>query len=350
MSSIAAVDVRAWLVWGGSAFLIALMARNPLVLLELGMVVVIVRGACVPPDRLSGVGWLLRLAPVMLAIGVLFNLLTVRAGDQVLASLPSDWPVLGGNLTWNALAFGVVSALALFVLILIGTTLGALIRWTELARVLPQRVAPLAVAGSVAWVFLPELTRSFTDIRESMQVRGVAVRGPRTMVPLIVPLLAQGLERAMITAEALEVRGFGGAPVARTGRRAWVADVVLVGGMVLLAAGVYDLARGSTRAWPLMIGMGTIAVALGALRRPATSTPRTQYRVAHWDRRDTAVAVSAAAVAGVFVAQWTTGRVALGFDPYPTLAWPTVDFTMMLALPLLAVPAAIAAFASLPAR
>ncbi|MGN6484783.1 MAG: energy-coupling factor transporter transmembrane component T [Thermomicrobiales bacterium] len=338
-------DVRAWMVWGASAFLIALLARNPFVLLELGIVALTVRFACVPPERLVGIGWMLRIAPLMLAIGVVFNVLTVRSGDRVLATLPESWPVIGGELTWNAFAYGVVSALALFVLLLVGTTLGALMRWIDLTRSLPQRIAPLAVAGSVAWVFLPELSRSFTDIRESMVLRGIPLRGPRSFLPLVLPLLAQGLERAMTTAEVLETRGFGGRPIPDGGRRAGgTADLALIVGLVGMAAGGYDLVSGGRIAWPFLMAGGTAALVAGLLRRPVADAPRTRYRMARWRWADTAICAGSMVVAGVFLWRWIAQPGGLGFDPYPRLEWPTVDLVMMLVLPLLALPAAIVAY------
>ena len=76
-------------------------------------------------------------------------------------------------------------------------------------RLLPERMAALAVAGSVAWSYLPRTTAALTEIREAQMARGYRPRGIRDAAPLVVPLLAGGLERAMITAEALEARAFG---------------------------------------------------------------------------------------------------------------------------------------------
>ncbi|MGB3329834.1 MAG: energy-coupling factor transporter transmembrane component T [Thermomicrobiales bacterium] len=343
-------DVRSWLVWGGAAFLVALLARNPFVVIELGILVLTVRYACVPPERLVGIGWMLKLAPVMLAIGVVFNVLTVRAGNQVMVALPASWPLIGGDVTWNALAYGVVGAMALFVLLLVGTTLGALTRWIDLTRILPQRVASLAVAGSVAWVFLPELARAFGDIRETMTLRGMPIRGPRTALPLIVPLLAQGLERAMTTAEVLETRGLGGQPQADGRRSAMSADLVLIGGLVALLAACYDVFTGGRIAWPILLAVAVLALGVGLVRRPGATRHRTRYRDARWQARDTITCAGAILVVALFLWRWTVNREALVFDPYPDLLWPTVDLATMLALPLLAVPAFVAAFSPLNDR
>lgn len=348
-------DVRATLVWGVSAMLVGLLVRNPFILIEMLLIVLTVRACCVEPDRLRGIGWMVRVAPILLLIGVVFNLLTVRSGDRVLLTLPVNWPLIGGEVTWNALAYGVVSALGLFVLLLTGTTAAAMLHWIDLTRVLPQRLATLAVSGSVAWVYLPELARSFTDIRESMQLRGMPLRGPRTLLPLIVPLLGQGLERALITAEVLETRGFGGAIEHRdSGKRTMprlqarpsggLANLLLVIGLVLLAGGAAVLVSGRAATGFALAVAGIVALTLGIAKRPTIHRRRTQYRVRPWTWMDTVVTVSALGACIVMLWRWATNSAALGFSPYPRLSWPPVDLVLMLVVPLLFMPAALAAF------
>src|SRR5699024_6734532 len=104
------------------------------------------------------------------------------------------------------------SGVAIVTLVLIGTTVAAGITWADLMRSMPSRIAPLAVAGSVAWSFLPGAARTFHEIRESQQVRGYRLRGVRDLPPLVVPLLGGALDQSIIMSEALEARGFGAAP------------------------------------------------------------------------------------------------------------------------------------------
>lgn len=342
-------DVRSVLAWGGCAMLIGLLVRNPFVLIEMVLIVMTVRATCVEPDRLRGIGWMIRVAPLLLAIGVIFNLLTVRSGDRVILTLPEHWPLIGGAMTLNALAYGVVSALGLFVLLLTGTTVAAMLRWIDLTRMLPQRFASLAVSGSVAWVYLPELTRSFTDIRESLELRGMPPRGPRTLLPLIVPLLGQGLERAMTTAEVLEARGFGGARSGSRLSRSWmagIADLALIGGLVILMVAAYIVVTGGGVTGLVLVVVGIAMMLLGIAKRPTPSRARqrTRYRIRPWRWTDSLVMVSSFSVCAAFVWRWSTNGAALGFNPYPIFSWPPVDLVLMAILPLLLVPAALVAF------
>ena len=59
-------------------------------------------------------------------------------------------------------------------------------------RLLPERMAALAVAGSVAWSYLPRTTAALVEIREAQMARGYRPRGIRDAAPLVIPLLAGG--------------------------------------------------------------------------------------------------------------------------------------------------------------
>ena len=338
------IDSRAWLAWAGAAMLPALVGRNPLILLELLAIVVIVHIVWSGAGGVSGIRWFVRIAAVFTAVSVVFNVLTVHAGTTVLARLPQHWPVIGGPLTLNALAYGLASGLALFTLVLIGTTVGSLLNWMDLFHALPHRLAPVAVAGSVAWAFLPQTAVAFGQIRESQEMRGHRVRGVRSVLPLIVPLLAGALERALGTAEALEARGFGASAPARetartsSGRRLGTATIVA---MLLLLTGAAGVLSGRA-------GAGAGAIALGALLFIAVlvvpdsrGLRRTRYRRPRWTWRATAIAALAAVSAvSTLIAIWLVPE-SLRFEPYPDLEIPEANVPLMLTLALLLAPALI---------
>ena len=155
-----ALDSRAWLVWGTACMVPMLVSRHPLIVVEMLLVIVTVRVACLPPVAMRW-RWIARLALLFAIIGVVFNALTVRTGNQVAFVLPG----MGWEITWNAIAYGLVSGLALITLVLAGITTAAGLDWIALTRVLPQRLPPLAVSGSVAWSFLPRASQAIRDYR-----------------------------------------------------------------------------------------------------------------------------------------------------------------------------------------
>ena len=340
------LDPRAWLVWGVAASLPALVGRNPWVL---GMVLVAalgVRGAWAAVGAGGrGWGWVPRLAAVFAAVGVGFNVLTVHVGDRVMARLPEGWPVVGGALTVNALVYGALSGAAALGLVLVGTTLGGVLDGAALLRVLPARLATVAVAGSVAWAFVPQTAAAFVQIREAQAARGHRPRGPRDLVPLLAPLLAGGLERALTLAEALEARAFG-APLGAAdpgGFAPAVRGILTALGLAAGCGGAYLLAAG--RAAPALVALGAAAVALVvAGREPGGGqrVRRSRYRDPRWTAADTVVAASGALalVGQVVVLGLNPGAVA--YEPYPTLTVPGVDLPLLVCLALLLAPAFVA--------
>lgn len=324
-----------------------LVMRNPIILIEIFIIVLIVRSSCVPPDRLGGWRWFVRIATILLAIGVLFNVLTVHSGDRVMVTIPHSWPLIGGDLTLNALVYGVISGLAFIILLLVGTTVAGLLQWAELLRVVPARLAPIAVAGSVAWAFMPQLGVAMREIREAHLARGRHIRGARQMLPLVIPLLAGSLERALTTAEALEARGFGTSFVGGndSGEQRNVAasrgGIALLIGLVSLLVAAYGIAVGMVAMGLWMAVLGIVLLGLGVHWRPAQEIVKTRYRLHRWTWRDSVlVTASVIALAG-FVWRWIAAPGTLQFEVYPSLEWPAVDLPVMMAIAFLIAPAVL---------
>ena len=263
------LDPRAWLLWLVAASLPALVGRNPFTLLAVLLTVLGVRSVWGTTPRFASWQAVVRLALVFAAVSVLFNVLTVHVGDRVIVTLPDQIPLIGGILTLNALVYGLLSGLALLVLVLIGTTVAAVLDWMALLRLLPARLATLAVASSVAWTLMPRMLVAFTEIREAQAARGHQPRRLRDAVPLLTPLLAGGLERSFQLAEALEARGFGAHAV--PGAWSWRQGTVTVVALTAAVTGAYLLAVGQAGpAVALLLG-GGLLVLIGL--RTAGPTP-----------------------------------------------------------------------------
>jgi energy-coupling factor transport system permease protein len=334
------LDSRVWLAWGAAGSLPLLAGRHPIVILELLAVALVVRAVCLPPARTTSWSWLVRLSAMAVPIGILFNIATVHAGDRLLATLPDGIPLFGGDLTWNAAIYGALSGLAIVGLVLIGTTVAAGIKWNDLMRMLPARAAGLAVAGSVAWAFLPRLALSWREIREAQTARGHRWAGPRDAVPLVVPLLAGGLDRAILMAEVLESRGFG-ASAPRSASRAGTAAVAAA--VIAATTGLYLFAVGrGAPALALFLLAGLLLVALVVAGRDGAGPGVTRYRTRPWTPADSIV------LAGATVAMLTAAVALqiepelLRWDPYPVLGWPAGSIWLPLGLASLLLPAVVA--------
>lgn len=322
------LDSRTWLVWGICCMVPMLIGRHPVLVIAMLCIALTVRIVCIPASAVRW-GWIIRISALFAAIGVVFNALTVRSGNQAAFHLPIlDWTV-----TWNAIAYGVVSGIAMVTLVLVGITSAAGLNWIALTRVLPPRMAPLAVSGSVAWSFLPAASQAFADIREAQAARGHQIRSVRDVLPIIVPLLDGSLNRALTMSETLEARGFGAATSATPTRSyAAVFGIISIVGALCLAFAISMNAQYLLWISVVVTGIG----AIGFTRSGAEHAFTTKYREHNLTRADFGViAASVVSLAAILFFAVQDQR-AIIFNPYPNLEVPAIDYRILLALvPLL---------------
>ena len=333
------LDPRAWLTWGLAASLPALLGRNPFPLLIVTLAALSVRVAwSAASPSIAGWSGLVRLVILFAFAGVLFNVLTVRSGNHVLATIPRRIPLLHGDLTLNALVYGLLGALAGISLVLVGATVAASLDWATIVRLLPPGLMPIAVAGSVAFAFLPQTVRAFADIREAQAARGHRVRGARDLVPLVAPLLAGGLERALTLAESLESRGFG-APIDPETTPSILTGAATAVGLSAGVAGAYLFAvsRIAEAGLATVVALGCLALIVTKSR--LTTVHRTRYRDPRWRTADSLVTAASLIAAIATLAGNNFDAAALRYEPYPDLVAPAAGLPMLAALLFLLAPA-----------
>jgi energy-coupling factor transport system permease protein len=341
-----------WLLWAGTAALAAGVIRNPfyLVIVLLATRLVDAAGAAAesrvgtPDPRRQGWGAFLRLGLIILPFTILFNFLAAHVGTHVLVRLPADWPLIGGPLTLEGLVYGLLNGLTLITLIAVFGTFNAGVDTYALLRGIPSGFAQAGVVTAIALAYIPQTLTRLSEIREAQTLRGHRVRGARDLVPLAVPLLAGGLERAIALAEAMEARGFAPQPVAgdretpRRGAR-WVAALLVAGAGALLLGGAFSAYFREQPAWGwLFLGLGGVLLG-GAIARLNQGTTRTRYRRETWRAHDAAVCAVLLAGAGAIVGAGLALPGAWAYTPYPSLTWPSFHPLLGLALLALAAPA-----------
>jgi energy-coupling factor transport system permease protein len=334
------LDPRCWLLWAVAASLPPLLGRNPWPLLVALVSVVGVRLAWAGEMR-GGSSWsiYIRLAIIFSAIGILFNVLTVRAGDRVLGAVPGWIPLLGGELTLNAVAFGILSGFALVVLVMVGATLGGLLDWSSLVRIMPDGLTSLTVAGSIAFAFIPQTTIAFHEIREAQAARGHRFRGARDLLPIIVPALGGGLERAMTLAEALESRGFGGIEQTQASRFGAIPHYAAAIGIGLIAVATYAVAVGRLGLAAVVTAAAAVLLLISRFMGDHPIIVKTAYRSHRWWWGDLVTTAGAVIAAVATITALELSPDALRFEPYPHLDLPAVSLPLMVGLLGLLAPA-----------
>lgn len=335
------LDPRSWLVWALACSLPSLVGRNPLPLFVCLMAAIAVRQQWQPRARqASAWGRLLTLAVIFGLIGAVFNALTVRAGDLTLFTIPGRIPLIGGAVTANAVLYGLLSGLAILVLVTVGVTIASLLDWAATLRLVPRQFMGMAVAGSVAFTFLPQTVTAFREIREAQAVRGHQLRGVRDLGPLLAPLLSGGLERAVTLAEALESRAFGAPPVGG-GARTRVRETASVAGIGCAVIGAYAVALGNVPLGAAGVVGAVVFFVVAARESGAAQWPRTRYKSPKLERWDWSILAGAAIGLVSVLATLALDPDGLQYEPYPTLALPDVNLWLLLGLAGLFVPALV---------
>lgn len=327
-----ALNPAAWLLWFVAAAAIPTTTRHPYYL-ALVLIAVMIVHLTVEPDEGAGRPWRLfaYIGSTAAVLSIGFNVLTVHTGDHPFGSLPGGLPIIGGALTWNAVVYGVCSAMAISALLFAAATFNGAVRHSELIRALPARFQRLGVAGAIAMTFVPQTLQAGRDIYDAQRARGRSMRSLSDAHAFLTPLLGSGLERAFALSEALETRGYGSRPLhAEPGQRR--ARLAYLAALAMVVAALPLVATGR-----LLPALG-LAVAAGLLGALSGTRPASARRRLRWSRPSLAVACASVLVLLIVVWGHAAGDT-LSYWPFPRLSWPEFQPLVGLASLLLLSPA-----------
>ncbi len=313
------IHPAAWFAWLAAAVLAASSTRNPLYLVVLLLIFVMVVEAARRPE----VSTPLPITPerfmsFVVPAAAVFNAITTHYGDTVLFSLPKIIPFFGGAVTVEALVYGAVNGLLLSALFAAFTVLNLAVTVRDMIRFIPRAFYPVAVVISIAVTFVPTTLRQIQQIREAQAVRGHRMRKLQDWLPLFMPLLVGGMERALQLAEAMTARGFAseeGAPSSD-----WSAQAgTVVGLLLVLAGGLLRMAWGEDLwgAAAMAAGALVIGVVIWKMGRRVTYTT---YRHTPWTSQDWTVLGGVAVTLLFFL--FLSDRLIRYYTPYPGVSLP----------------------------
>ena len=334
----------AWLLWTLGVALPVLLIRNPFYLAIVGLASVLVYTAAGQgSDQARSWRALLKLGALMWLVAVPLNALMVHQGRLVLFTLPAHWPLVGGAITFEAMAYGFVAGFGLWVLLLVFATFNVCVDASDLLRLAPPFLYQAGVVTSIALTFMPQMLSSAREIREAQRIRGHRFRGWRSLLPLFVPLMTTGLEHAIELAESMEARGFGGELSALTPRQTNRLRLMMLTALAAALAGLFlqtyyrrQPAVGLALLAAAAIALITCLVVLGRHVR------RSRFRRAGWTRDDALVAGSGLLVAVAVLVVRALEPLSLVYYPYPPYALlPPFDPLLGALLALTALPGVV---------
>jgi energy-coupling factor transport system permease protein len=341
-----------WLIWLVAALFPAVATRNPFYLLILLLAVAVPYNTIGRASPLAA-SWrvFLRAGLVLVAFSVLFNVATSHHGQTALLTVPrvalkisgTTFLDLGGKITLEALAYGLTSGLNLMVVLLIFATFNALVDHHQMLRAVPAFLYQTATVASIAVTFVPQMVSSLQDIREAQAVRGHRFRGVRDLLPLFVPLLSGGLERAIQLAESMEARGFGGGVQSTNSRGEVTHKVLILSALFGPLAGAFLYRYFAASRWVgAMLALGSVLVLVSDLVVMGRQVKRSRYRRELWRRRDTVVTAASLAAIATMALIWSARGEALLYYPYPRFSLPTFNPLVGLASLVAIVPVFVA--------
>jgi energy-coupling factor transport system permease protein len=339
MRDLVAIHGLAWLAWLGAILTLITVTRNPWYLgMALLWVVVVDAAARRQPllGRTAPIWSPLRFGLFVIPVAALFNALTVHVGTNTLLRLPLDWPLLGGPITVEAMLYGALNGVALTILFGAFAVVNRMMPLRAIIHLIPRTYYPVAVVAAIAITFVPVTLQQWQQIREAQAVRGHKLGGVRSWLPLWLPLLTGGMERALQLAEAMTARGFAGGAATHTPAQ----QGALVGGLAGVLVGLLLYTVWGQTLVGLLLMVGGAALVLGVLQAVGRQHPHTRYRPMPWRPQDWAVVAGALVVAGAFLLP-IPGRITLFYTPYPSLSLPDLAPVLGVALWGLLVPVAV---------
>jgi energy-coupling factor transport system permease protein len=222
-------------LWAAAMSLATLLLDQPLALLAL-LAAVLGSGAGAGVGR--PLARTIRTAAIVWLPIVVVNVLVSRDGLTVFARLGDLGPFGQGNLTLEAVVFGLVIALKVMLLILITTLASLAVDPDETLRIVRRLSFRSALTASLATRMIPVLAADAQRFAEAQRTRpNGAPQGVRARLALMRAVVGGSLDRAMDVAATLEVRGFAGARRAPRLPRPWSRhDVAFLASAAAIAA------------------------------------------------------------------------------------------------------------------
>ena len=308
-----ALHPGAWWVWAVGLATAASRTTNPLLLGLIVAVLIVVVNA-----RRSDAAWA-SMFRIYLIAGVVVIVLRVGLrvvfggpyGTHVLFTLPEiplpDWAVgvsIGGPVTAETLIAAFYDGLRLATTIACVGAANVLADARRLLRSVPNALHEIGAALVVALSVAPQLVESLLRVRRARRLRGGRSTGLRSIPGLMLPVLADVLDRSLSLAAAMDARGYGRVAAVPARARRITGALVLVG-LGGVAVGLYGLLDATSPGW---LGLPMLAVGIGAgaagLWLGGRRVERTVYRPDPWQRDETVVAATGIAAAA---AMWVAG-------------------------------------------
>lgn len=287
--------------------------------------------------QLSGLWRVIVLVTFAVAI---FKGLSYHIGETVLFALPDWLPVIGGPITLEGMVSAALDAVSLMAVLAVFAAFSAGADYYALLRSIPSAMHGAGLVTSIAITFVPQTIQRWGEIREAQSLRGHRVRRISDLVPLIIPLLAGGMERSVNLAEAMESRGFSRSTARTRALPPIVVQLGLAGGLGLTLVGgtMFAFAPDIPLLGWLLIGLG-LALVTFTIWGMSRGIRRTRYRRRVWHAHDTPLAIVSAGILAILLTFKFVAPNLLAYTPFLRISVPSFDPLIAVTIATLIAPA-----------
>ena len=314
-----------WILWLTANMIFILSTRNPIYL------VVVMFGLFYLGQHLAKrrnyTTWVLsniRFLLTMIFLSTVINGLFSHVGRSVLFTIPPGWPLIGGDITLESLAYGALNGLVIGALFILFNIINFALSTKQITRLIPRVFHPVAMMVTIALTFFPSIQERAREIKEAQIIRGNPMKKISDWVPILIPLLVTSLEKAILLAESMTARGFHKQVDLRKPNNL---ISLMVGAFSVFSGWILQLYR-----YPIPLSV-TLYVAGGALIVMTVIRVGKQVRTTRYHREDwRPIDISGALISTVYVLSFSlvalTNRLSsLSYSPYPQLTIPRVQIT-----------------------
>ncbi|GLZ40752.1 energy-coupling factor transporter transmembrane component T [Actinokineospora sp. NBRC 105648] len=337
----------AWWLWALGLAVAASRTTNPWLLLTILAVVgyVVVARRTDAPWAMAFRLYLV-LGAVIVFFRVFFRLVFGGAeGSTIVLRLPEiplpEWAAgirLLGDVSAESLLGGFYDGLRLATMVVCLGAANALANPKRLLKAMPSALYEAGTAVIVALSVFPQLAESALRVRRARKLRGgTGDKRFHALRAIVIPVLADALDRSLRLAASMDSRGYGRAGTVRA-RTRLITGALMVVGLIGVCVGVYATLDGTTPrflAAPVLIG--GLVVALIGFRAAGARVHRSRYRPGRWSLAEIVVAASGVGVAVVLFA--TSSVDPTNLNPslivlsWPMLSWPPLAGVLLGVLP-----------------
>lgn len=199
----------AWVAWMIVSLVFLLSTRNPFYLL-ISTVLLLLLGQNLAnkKDQTAWVVQNFRFLTTMILLSTLINALFTHVGQAVLFTIPEQWPLVGGNITLESIAYGAINGLVIGNIYLLFNIFNQALSIQQITRLIPRAFHSIAMIVTIALTFFPSIQERTREIKEAQMIRGNPMKKAADWLPILMPLLITSLEKAFLLSESMTTRGF----------------------------------------------------------------------------------------------------------------------------------------------